>query len=307
LKAIFMAQIAKVWPIFTVLPLTACLIATPASGDTSVPIKHNAPAGYELVFADEFSADGAPDQAKWAYATERNLQGWFNQEKQYYSDNRHENARVENGNLIIEAREETLDKQKYPDWSGQKYTSARMLTRGKASWTYGFFEIRAQLPCGKGTWPAIWTLPEDPAVEWPNGGEIDIMEHVGFAPGEINHTIHTKAFNFGKGSQKTSKYVVPDACQAMHRYQMLWTPNFILMGVDDLPKFIFKKVKSQQSRWPFNQPHHLLFNIAVGGSWGGQKGIDPKSFPAQMKIDYVRVYQPKEQITAAGLAKNQEK
>jgi beta-glucanase (GH16 family) len=252
---------------------------------------NHAPAGYALVFGDEFNAGTMPDPSKWDYATERNAEGWFNQEKQYYARARAENSRVENGRLIIEARAETLDPGQYPDWSGQKYTSTRLLTRGKASWTFGFFEIRAKLPCGIGTWPAIWTLPEDPKVVWPSGGELDIMEHVGFVPGEINQTVHTKAFNFGSGTQKTTKFQVGDACTAMHRYQMLWTPDFVLMGVDDQPKFMFKKVKKDRARWPFDQPHHLLLNIAVGGSWGGQKGIRPDAFPAKMEVDYVRVYQ----------------
>lgn len=251
----------------------------------------HAPAGYTLVFSDEFDVGSMPDPTKWDYATERNAEGWFNQEKQYYAKARPENSRIENGKLIIEAHAEMLDPAKYKDWSGQKYTSARLLTRGKASWAYGFFEIRAKLPCGVGTWPAIWTLPEDPTVKWPNGGELDIMEHVGFAPGEINQTVHTKAFNFGSGSQKTTKFAVPAACDAMHRYQMLWTEDFVLMGVDDKPKFMFRRVVNDRARWPFDQPHHLLLNVAVGGSWGGQKGIRPEAFPARMEVDYVRVYQ----------------
>lgn len=258
----------------------------------------HAPTGYALVFGDEFNTGTMPDAAKWDYATERNAEGWFNQEKQYYARARPENSRIENGSLVIEARAETLDPNQYPDWSGQKYTSTRLLTRGKSSWTYGFFEIRAKLPCGIGTWPAIWTLPEDPKVVWPNGGELDIMEHVGFVPGEINQTVHTKAFNFGSGSQKTTKFQVANACNAMHRYQMLWTPEFVLMGINDQPKFLFRKVKKDRARWPFDQPHHLLLNIAVGGVWGGQKGIRPDAFPAKMEVDYVRIYQRAAEVKA---------
>ena len=178
--------------------------------DTKKQIEvHHAPAGYKLVFQDEFNKGNMPDDRKWTYATERNAEGWYNNEKQYYSKARPENSRIENGHLIIEARAETLNKEEFPDWSGQKYTSTRLVTRDKASWKYGFFEIKAQLPCGRGTWPAIWTLPEDPDVKWPNGGEIDIMEHVGFEPGVVHQTIHTKAFNFGSGSQKTTEFKVP--------------------------------------------------------------------------------------------------
>jgi beta-glucanase (GH16 family) len=264
----------------------------PLAAEASGPSEpHRQPAGYVQVFGDEFETPGLPDPAKWAYDTHRNAEGWYNQERQYYAAARPENSRVEGGRLIIEARAEALETAGLRDWGGQRYSSARLFTQGKASWTYGFFEVRAKLPCGVGTWPAIWMLPEDPAVKWPEGGEIDIMEHVGFAPGEINQTVHTKAFNFGRGSQKTTKFVVPTACEAMHRYQLLWTPEFVLMGIDDNPKFMFKKLRADPARWPFDKPMHLLLNIAVGGSWGGQKGVRDDAFPARMEIDYVRVYQ----------------
>lgn len=255
---------------------------------------HHAPAGYNLVFQDEFAVDGMPDDSKWDYATERNAQGWFNREKQYYARARAKNSRVENGHLIIEAHGEKLDKGDFPDYGGQRYTSARLVTRGRAAWTYGFFEIKAKLPCVTGTWSAIWTLPEDPNVVWPNGGEIDIMEHVGYEPGVVHQSIHSKAFNFSVGTQKTTRFDVPDVCGVMHRYQLLWTPEFIMLGIDDAPKFLYKNEKTGPSRWPFDRPQHLLINIAVGGDWGGQKGVAAKAFPAKMEIDYVRVYQQKD-------------
>lgn len=266
-----------------------------ASGGT---VQTQVPQGYELVWSDEFSEPGLPDPAKWKYDTARNEKGWFNKEKQYYAAARPENSRVEDGRLIIEARRENLTKAEFPDWGGQEYSSARLVSQGLGDWTYGFFEIRAKLPCGVGTWPAIWMLPSDPAVEWPEGGEIDIMEHVGFEPGVIHHSIHTTAFNFSRGTQKTSQHLLSDACEAMHKYQLLWTPDFLLFGVDDQPKLLFKKESDKRARWPFDQPQHLLLNIAIGGTWGGQKGIDAAALPARMEIDYVRVYQPK----AAGIA-----
>ena len=275
------------------VPLPAQDTVSPATKGAKVVEVHHAPAGYELVFQDEFSRDGMLDAAKWDYATERNAQGWFNREKQYYARARAKNSRVENGHLIIEAHAEELTKGEYPDWGGQKFTSARVVTRGRAAWAYGFYEIKAKLPCGTGTWPAIWTLPEDPDVVWPNGGEIDIMEHVGFEPGVVHQSIHTKAYNFGAGTQKTTRFEVPESCDKMHRYQLLWTPEFVLMGLDDAPKFLYKNERKGDARWPFDKPHHLLLNIAVGGEWGGQKGIRPDAFPARMEIDYVRVYQLK--------------
>ncbi|WP_337661026.1 glycoside hydrolase family 16 protein [Erythrobacter sp. Alg231-14] len=263
--------------------------AAPATPDR---VATNIPAGYELVWSDEFDNPGLPDPERWAYDTFRNEQGWFNNEKQYYSADREKNARVEDGNLIIEAHEEELDPSVYPDWGEQEYSSARLITKGLGDWTYGFFEVRAKLPCGVGTWPAIWMLPSDPDIEWPAGGEIDIMEHVGFEPGVIHHSIHTTAFNFSRGTQMTTEHELPDACDAMHKYQLLWTADFMVFGVDDRPKFLFNKESTKRSRWPFDRPQHLLLNIAVGGSWGGQRGVEAEAFPARMEVDYVRVYQP---------------
>ncbi|MEP0391871.1 MAG: glycoside hydrolase family 16 protein [Erythrobacter sp.] len=263
-----------------------------ATIDALPRVETSVPAGFELVWSDEFDAPGLPDPTKWKYDTFRNEKGWFNNEKQYYAEGRLENSRVENGNLIIEARQEDLAPGRFPDWSGQEYSSARLLTQGLGDWTFGFFEIRAKLPCGTGTWPAIWMLPSEPDIEWPAGGEIDIMEHVGFEPGIIHHSIHTTAFNFSRGTQKTSKHELPTACDAMHKYQLLWAPNMLLFAVDDQPKFLFQKESDKKTRWPFDKPQHLLLNVAVGGTWGGQKGIDPSAFPARMEVDYVRVFQP---------------
>lgn len=264
------------------VPVPAAPVTPPAAaGDP-----HRPPPGYALVFADEFDTPGAPDPRRWDFATEGNATGWGNQEKQYYTANRPENARVEGGRLIIEALAD-----RPAEGGGKAYSSARLVTRGRGAWTYGFYEIKAKLPCGRGTWPAIWMLPEDPTVKWPKGGEIDIMEHVGFQPGKVHHSIHTGAFNFANGTQKTAAFDVPTACTAFHRYQLLWAPDFLVLGVDDEARFMFRKVVGGQDRWPFDKPMHLLLNIAVGGTWGGQQGIDPAAFPARMEIDHVRVYQ----------------
>jgi beta-glucanase (GH16 family) len=275
-------------------PAIASPQADTPQADKGTTVATKVPAGYELVWSDEFDQPGLPDPAKWSYDTFRNEQGWFNDEKQYYSASRLKNSRVEGGNLIIEAHEEELTKEVFPDWGGQKYSSARLMTKGLGDWTYGFFEIRAHIPCGLGAWPAIWTLPSDPDVKWPAGGEIDIMEHVGFEPGIIHHSVHTTAFNFSRGSQMTSKHELPEACGKMQKYQLLWTTDFLLFGVNDAPKWLFKKESKSKKRWPFTKPQHLLLNLAIGGNWGGQNGIDGTIFPARMEVDYVRVYQPKQ-------------
>lgn len=249
------------------------------------------PADYALVWADEFDKDGPPDSNKWAYDTENNKGGWFNNELQYYADRRAENARVENGSLIIEARDDRAEIAKLPDWGKQQYSSARLRTFGKASWTYGAVEVRAKLPCGRGTWPAIWMLPDDKATPWPDSGEIDIMEHVGFDPGKVHFSLHTKNGNFLLHTESTAQKTVDTACTEMHRYQLRWTPTLIVIAVDDQRGFSLKRPSLKRADWPFDGPFHILLNIAIGGDWGGQKGIDPAALPARMEIDYVRVYQ----------------
>ena len=249
------------------------------------------PDGYRLVWADEFSKPGLPDPARWNYDTAFNRRGWHNQEKQYYSARRSENSRVEDGRLIVEARHEPERAKSLPDWGGQAYTSARLVTRGKASWTYGFFEVRAKLPCGLGTWPAIWTLADRQPMKWPDDGEIDIMEHVGHDPGVVHQSVHTEAFNHVKGTHKTAKRPVPDACGAFHTYQLHWTPERIVMGMDGRTLFTFEKGEGGRAEWPFDGPQYLILNVAVGGTWGGSKGIDDAAFPERMEVDYVRVWQ----------------
>ena len=250
------------------------------------------PTAYRLVWSDEFDRDGLPDPTKWAYDTDRNSAGWYNHELQYYAQARPENSRVAGGSLIITARKEDLSSAGLGDWGGQLYSSARLVTRGKAQWTYGFVEIRAKLPCGRGSWPALWTLSAPPQQAWPDDGEIDIMEHVGFDPGVIHATAHTLAYNHTRNNASSALTTVVDACSAFHKYQLTWTPNQLKVGVDDKKYFQYSNDGSGNSEWPFESPQYLLFNIAVGGDWGGRMGVDDAIFPIQMEVDYVRVYQP---------------
>lgn len=249
------------------------------------------PVGYNLVWSDEFDVAGPPDATKWAYDTSRNPTGWANHELQYYAAARPENSRVVGGNLVIEARHEDLTLAQFPDWGGQHYTSARLVTRNLATWTYGFVEARARLPCGVGTWPAIWMLSSLPEATWPAGGEMDFMEHVGFDPGVIHGTVHTTDYNGKLGNQRTATTLMPDVCSSFHRYQLTWTPTRITMGMDDHNYFQYSNDGSGSAEWPFDSPQFLILNIAVGGDWGGQHGVDDTIFPVNMEIDYVRVYQ----------------
>jgi beta-glucanase (GH16 family) len=245
------------------------------------------PQGYSLAWSDEFEGEGLPDASKWSFDTEYNATGWHNDEKQYYAAGRLENARVEGGRLIIKARAEKLDPAQFPDTAGQKFTSTRLTTRGFGEWRHGFFEIRAKLPCGRGTWPALWLLPVVGGKDWKNG-EIDIVEHVGFQPGIVHHSVHTSTANFRRGNHPTAAGKLPDACRAFHDYQLLWTEDGLVIGVNGRAAFAYRRAEGAE--WPFDQPFYLLMNVAIGGVWGGAKGIDEKALPARMEIEHVRVF-----------------
>jgi beta-glucanase (GH16 family) len=250
------------------------------------------PEAYRLVWSDEFDIDGLPDPTRWTYDVERNRDGWYNNELQYYSANRLENARVEGGRLVIEARRERPDRATSPDSGGQAYTSARLVSRGLAQWTYGFFEVRAKVPCGRGTWPAAWLLPVAD-LNWPAGGEIDILEHVGHNPGVVHGTVHTTSYNHTRGTERGGSTRVADACGAFHRYQVLWTPEAITFGVDGVGYYSFlNDGRGDPATWPFDQPFYAILNLAVGGNWGGAEGVDRRAFPQVFEVDYIRIFQP---------------
>ncbi len=262
------------------ITFTLILIACNTAEKKENSQQENPAAKRELVWMDEFEDNGLPDSAKWNYDTGGH--GWGNNELQYYTANRAENARVENGFLIIEARKEK--------WEERDYTSARLITKGKGDWKYGRIETRAKIPAGLGTWPAIWMLASTNPLNWPDDGEIDIMEHVGFNQGYVHGSVHTKKYNHVIGTQRTDTIYVPDCSTQFHVYALDWTADSIRVSVDDQVYFRFANEKSGKDAWPFDQPFHLLLNIAVGGNWGGQKGIDSTIYPVRMEVDYVRVY-----------------
>ena len=257
--------------------------------------------GYKLVWSDEFNYKGKPDSTKWGYDY-----GFIaNEEKQYFTDSL-KNARVENGYLIIEAhKEKVMNKDfKNPEiksWAKYKteidsanYSSARIKTEGIADWKYGRIEVSAKLPKGRGMWPAIWMLSENrKTVGWPESGEIDIMEQVGYDNDTIHGTIHTKAFNHLKGTEKGKKIFVKDPNDTFHVYALEWTPEKMDFIVDGVVYNHIVNHHTTTAEWPFDQKFHLILNVAVGGMWGGRKGIDDTIFPQKMTIDYVRVFQKK--------------
>ncbi|MBC7745875.1 MAG: glycoside hydrolase family 16 protein [Flavobacterium sp.] len=230
------------------------------------------------VWVDEFDVPGKPDVNKWGY--DLGGHGWGNNELQNYTS---DNANIENGILTITAKKESLD--------NNSYTSSRMVTKGKGDFLYGRFEISAKLPTGKGTWPAIWMLPTDWTYgNWPNSGEIDIMEHVGYDQNKVHITVHTGSFNHSINTQKGNFLLVPTASTEFHKYRVDWTPLSIKGYIDDNLVFNFDNNGQGFMGWPFDKRFHLLLNIAVGGNWGGAQGVEPLAFPASMEVDYVRVF-----------------
>jgi beta-glucanase (GH16 family) len=240
-------------------------------------------AQWKLVWSDEFNKEGLPDPGKWGYDVGGH--GWGNNELQYYTQSRKENARVENGKLIIEAHREEME--------GKAYTSARLVTRDIATWSSGKVEVSAKLPSGLGTWPAIWMLANTNPLKWPDDGEIDIMEHVGYDQGTVHASVHTKKYNHIIGTQKTNKIFVKDCSETFHRYQVEWNNDSIRIGMDDNYYYSFKNEKTGYDVWPLSNKFYLLLNLAVGGNWGGQKGVATDIWPRRMEVDYVRVYQKK--------------
>lgn len=242
---------------------------------------------WKLVWSDEFDGEGAPDETKWTYDVGN--WGWGNNEPQYYTVNRRENARLENGNLIIEARMNDMD---------QEWTSARLTTRGKVSFLYGKIEFRAKVPSKDGTWAAGWLLGDSYVDElsWPYCGEIDVLECVGSEindeTGEgINHaSCHTRTYYFKEGTHITATKEIADMTNTYHNYTIEWTPDGVKAFLDGEHYYTYDKTENELE-WPFSKPQNLIVNLAMGGGMGGT--IDPTIDRQQFVLDYIRVYELK--------------
>lgn len=237
-----------------------------------------------LVFSDEFDQDGEVDSSKWLFETvPPNNGSWWNGEKQHYTD-RLDNAYVSNGTLKIVAKKENYTFA----GSTKNYTSARL--NSKFNFTYGKIEVKAKLPKGAGTWPAIWTLGSNiNEVGWPACGEIDIMEHWGHNPAIVSSAIHTIACSGVSNCQdaKIGEKVVADYDSVFHLYTAEWTSDFIKFYLDDELLYTYNPTTKTSDNWPFNNNQFILLNIALGGDWFN---IDPDFNQSEMEIDYVRVY-----------------
>ncbi|HMP30079.1 MAG TPA: glycoside hydrolase family 16 protein, partial [Saprospiraceae bacterium] len=243
---------------------------------------------WNMVWNDEFIYTGLPDSTLWNYDVGGH--GWGNNEKQFYLKDSEENSNVANGHLNIVA----LKKQH----ENRMYTSSKLTTHERISIQYGKIEVRAKLPKGKGTWPAIWMLPnsiKDKTEPWPLCGEIDIMEHVGKDPNVVHVSLHSQLYNHMKGTQITHIDTLEDVFDTFHKYGIEWDQKSIQFFVDD--QLYFKTFKGEKGRiaenegWPFDKPYYLILNLAIGGNWGGE--IDDNIFPTTMVVDYVRMYKKK--------------
>jgi beta-glucanase (GH16 family) len=276
------------------LPAAIALLLVATAAPTTAPTGAAARPGWRLVWSDEFDRPNgaAPDPAKWQYEL-----GYLrNAEKQYYTKDRRENVRVEDGNLIIEARKETYP---IPGQNGKtaEYTAGSIETYGPSNtWQYGRIEVRAKIPTGRGMWPAIWMLPptigQPGHADWPECGEIDIMENVGYDPHVLHGTVHTGAYNHVKKTEKGKQLRLERPWENYHVYAVEWDAKKIDFLIDDVVYNTFENDgKNDPMTWPFDQPFNVKLNTAVGGGWGGRKGIDDSVFPTKFYIDYVRVYQ----------------
>ena len=237
-----------------------------------------------LVFADEFDVDGAPNPNMWSIEIGTGEDGWGNRELQYYTD-RPENVNVQNGYLIITAKEE--------NFQGKAYTSARIKTQNLFSQKYGRFEARIKLPLGKGLWPAFWMLGSNiNEVSWPQCGEIDIMEYLGNKPTEVFGTIHGPGFAGAESIGKKYSLLNGRFDTEFHVFGIEWTENHINWYVDNVlySQITREKVTEEGGQWVFDNDFFMILNIAVGGNLPGSPDANT-TFPQRMIVDYVRVYQ----------------
>jgi beta-glucanase (GH16 family) len=261
--------------------LAGCAPAAPAlptATPTAVPTAIAVPAGWKLVWHDEFDS-GAINPANWTY--DLGAGGWGNGEAQNYTK-RSENARLENGNLVIEARQEKLD--------GSYYTSARLKTQGLQAFQYGRIEARLKVPAGAGLWPAFWTLGSSfNGSNWPDCGELDIMEYVGREPDLIMGTMHGPGYSGAVGLTKWNRQKY-DIADDYHVFAIEWDKDQVSWFYDGTQYSTYTRADVGDRKWVFDQPFFIILNLAVGGQLGGI--ISPKTaFPAQFLVDYVRVYQ----------------
>ncbi len=258
---------------FSLTIITGCV------DETQTVVTLNTP-----VLSEEFDTDGAPDPALWSYelgdGTEQGIAGWGNNELQYYTD-RPENVTVQNGFLVITAREESFE--------GSPYTSARLITKDKFEQAYGRFEARMRLPWGQGLWPAFWMLGADiDENPWPGAGEIDIMEYRGQEPNTVLGSVHGPGYSAGESITKSFILENDRFDTGFHVFGIEWAPDYVNFYVDDV---LYNQITPADvpGEWVFDKPFYILVNLAVGGTFVGSPNAETE-FPQTMLVDYVRVF-----------------
>ena len=250
---------------------------------------YNAPAGYTLVWNDEFDNGSELNSQDWTHEVQKDH--WVNNELQNYV-----NHITPEGNLVTEIKNGKLRINCFKE-NGKIY-SGRVYAHVNQGWEYGYFEASIKLPKGKGTWPAFWMMPVGNnwnTNPWPMCGEIDIMEEVGVVPNEVSSSVHTQDYNHTKNTQKTHAMKIADAEGAFHTYALLWTADEITTYVDGKEQLHVTKAAlgSGHNQWPFHYAFYPILNLAWGGDWGGMQGVDESALPVTMEVDYVRVFQKK--------------
>lgn len=238
------------------------------------------PNDYSLVWHDEF--DGTElNSSDWTHEVKSS--GWVNDELQNYV-----NHKTRNGTLVTEVKDGRLFINCVKE--NDKIYSGRVYAKVRQGWTHGYIEGRIKLPKGKGTWPAFWMMPVN-FTAWPDDGEIDIMEEVGFHPDYVSSSLHANAHVHSNNTQVTHEMKCDGAEGEFHVYSVLWTDKNITTYVDGKVQLSYDNRGLGRDDWPYNDPFYIILNLAWGGSWGGMQGVDESALPATMEIDYVRVYQ----------------
>lgn len=239
---------------------------------------------FKLIWADEFDYNGLPDSTKWDYESGCSIR---NKEFQMYMVKDLDNSWVSDGILHIKAFTETIN--------NCTISSASLITKGKFEFQYGIIKIKAKIPGTLGSWPALWMMGDKNIYgKWPLNGEIDLLENVGWDTNRVHINIHTVAFNHTKSSNKGVSITIPNLYQDFHIYGMDWNELRLVFYFDEKPVFTYENDKmNNPETWPYNHPFYILMNLAIGGTWGAEKGISPKCLPSTMEVDYVRIYQKK--------------
>ena len=243
--------------------------------------KYDAPEGYHLVWQDEFNEGTELNAADWTHEVQNS--GWVNHELQNYV-----NHTTPKGRYVTEIMDGTLRIHCFKE-DGKIY-SGRVYAKVKSGWTYGYIEASIKLPKGKGTWPAFWMMPVN-FKSWPADGEIDIMEEVGYHPDYVSSSLHANAHVHSNGTQVTHEMYCKGAEGEFHKYAIEWTAQNITTYVDGKMQLSYDNRGLGRDDWPYNNPFYIIFNLAWGGDWGGQQGVDENALPVTMEVDYVRVFQ----------------